>query len=522
MSKKGTINLETENLILRKLKVEDSKNIFKNWTSNENVSKYMTWSTHKTEEDTKNWLRDVEDNYKKNQGYEWGIVLKSNNELIGSIGVYFKEELDNRYELGYVLAEKYWRKGYTTESAKCVMKYLVEEEGIKSFVGRHAKLNGASGSVMQKVGFRYIKDGWYKKIDGTNIFEDSIYYYDVCDNIEKPKKEDAIQIAKLVVDSWRTTYKGLINQEYLDNLNIQNVTDRWKKEFEQNNIILVYKENKNILGVIKFGAEELEKDKGEIFVLYVKLEERRKGIGTKLLNQAKQELLKMGYKDMIVWCFDENKIGKSFYLKSGGEQKEDRNFEVNGVGTKESKLLFKLREQKEDRIILVKPTKEYEEQAIEYKKEHFDNGENKIHGCGLWDKIDSYDEWIDIVQKNSKKETVSKDWTVDSTFFGVRETDNKIVGMIDIRHELNSDFLRNYAGNIGYGVRPTERKKGYATKMLASALEYCKNEIELEKVMINCHKSNEASRKTIINAGGILEREYEKDGEIIQLYWVSI
>ena len=58
--------------------------------------------------------------------------------------------------------------------------------------------------------------------------------------------------------------------------------------------------------------------------------------------------------------------------------------------------------------------------------------------------------------------------------------------------------------------------------MLEKALDYCKNEIGLQKVMINCHKDNEPSRKTIINAGGVLEREYEQDGKIIQLYWVKI
>ena len=248
----------------------------------------------------------------------------------------------------------------------------------------------------------------------------------------------------------------------------------------------------------------------------------RKGIGTKLINQVKQDLLKQGYKDMIVWCLDGNVIGENFYLKSGGKKQEKRVYNVNGIEVKENKLLFKLREKKEDKIILVKPTKEYEKQAIEYKKEHFQNGENIIHGCALWDSIDSYDEWLKNVQKNSHKETVSKDWTVESTFFGVRELDNKIVGVIDIRHELNSDFLRNYAGNIGYGVRPSERKKGYATQMLAKGLEYCKNEIGLNKVMINCYKSNEPSRKTILKAGGKLEREFEADGEVVQVNWINL
>ena len=75
---------------------------------------------------------------------------------------------------------------------------------------------------------------------------------------------------------------------------------------------------------------------------------------------------------------------------------------------------------------------------------------------------------------------------------------------------------------LAIGVRPTERKKGYATQMLAKALEYCKSEIGLDKVMISCYKSNEGSRKTIINAGGVLEKEYKKEGEFVQVYWINL
>lgn len=179
--------------------------------------------------------------------------------------------------------------------------------------------------------------------------------------------------------------------------------------------------------------------------------------------------------------------------------------------------------EKYDKIKLTKPTKEYEKQAMEYKQEHFANGETTIHASSLWDKMESYDEWLELLKNNSKKETVQNNWTVSSEFFGIREKDNKIVGMISIRHELINDFLRNYAGHIGYGVRPTERRKGYVTQMLKQALTYCKEELKLKKVMISCNKENVGSRKTIINAGGILEREYQTDnGENIQIYWVEL
>ncbi|NMB54599.1 MAG: GNAT family N-acetyltransferase, partial [Leptolinea sp.] len=117
--------------------------------------------------------------------------------------------------------------------------------------------------------------------------------------------------------------------------------------------------------------------------------------------------------------------------------------------------------------------------------------------------------------------TVQEGWVVSSTFFGIRESDGRIVGMIDIRHTLN-DFLRNNGGHIGYGVRPSERFKGYATRMLELALEKCR-QLGLERVMLACEKENTASRKTIMKCGGGLEREFEhSDGKTVQVFWITI
>lgn len=175
-----------------------------------------------------------------------------------------------------------------------------------------------------------------------------------------------------------------------------------------------------------------------------------------------------------------------------------------------------------DEIILVKPTKEHEKEMIEYKEEHILNGESVIHACSLWDKMNNYNEWLDLLNEQSSFETIKDGWTAHTNFLGVRKSDNKIVGMIDIRHELVNDFLRNYAGHIGYGVRPTERKKGYATQMLDLALKFCKDNLKLEKIMISCYKDNIGSKKIIINAGGKLEREYlSEDGKNVQIYWID-
>lgn len=97
----------------------------------------------------------------------------------------------------------------------------------------------------------------------------------------------------------------------------------------------------------------------------------------------------------------------------------------------------------------------------------------------------------------------------------------KIVGMLNIRHYLN-DFLTIYGGHIGYGIRLSERGKGYVKNILKLALEYC-GSIDLIRVMLDCYKDNKASRKTIISCGGKLEREFvDVYGKNVQIYWIEI
>lgn len=174
-----------------------------------------------------------------------------------------------------------------------------------------------------------------------------------------------------------------------------------------------------------------------------------------------------------------------------------------------------------EKITLVSPTKAYESAVLEYKQEHTNNGEPLLHGSSKLDFVANYDSWLDHLKANSDEKTVQPGWVVSSTFLGVRESDGRIVGMIDIRHTLN-DFLRNYGGNIGYGVRPTERRKGYATQMLRLALDYCRG-LGLDRVMLACDKNNPASRLTIEKCGGVLDREFvHTDGMIIQVFWITL
>lgn len=170
---------------------------------------------------------------------------------------------------------------------------------------------------------------------------------------------------------------------------------------------------------------------------------------------------------------------------------------------------------------LVYPTKEYEKQAKEYIQEFYEY-KSEINGAGGLQRYDNYDEWLLKVEKDMDSPNITKDKVPANTYFFIRVSDNKILGMINIRHRLN-DFLLNEGGHIGYSIRPTERKKGYATSMLKLGLEKCR-ELKLEKVLVTCDKINISSAKVIHNNNGILENEIysETFSEVIQRYWINL
>jgi predicted acetyltransferase len=174
-----------------------------------------------------------------------------------------------------------------------------------------------------------------------------------------------------------------------------------------------------------------------------------------------------------------------------------------------------------DQLEFVVPAKKHEGAARDYIREHIEHGETDLHGGALLEKVHSYAEWLDRLRVNTDEKTVLPGWVVASTFFVVRKSDRKIIGMIDIRHSLN-EFLSKYGGHIGYGVRPSERNKGYATQMLRMALQYLK-QIGLTKVMLACYQENVASRRTIEKCNGVLEREFlHSDGKTVQVFWITI
>lgn len=172
---------------------------------------------------------------------------------------------------------------------------------------------------------------------------------------------------------------------------------------------------------------------------------------------------------------------------------------------------------------LVFPTFAYKEKAIEYINEFYVYS-SEINGSGSLDrylKEATYEEWLQKVIADMDIANVEPPYVPALTYFFVREEDGRILGMANLRLALN-DFLRTEGGHIGYSIRPTERRKGYGTRMLQEALKVY-DRLSIPEVLVTCDRENLASAGVIKNCGGELVDEFysETFQENIQKYAIS-
>lgn len=174
-----------------------------------------------------------------------------------------------------------------------------------------------------------------------------------------------------------------------------------------------------------------------------------------------------------------------------------------------------------EEFILVRPASEYASQIAEYRQEFLDSGDS-MDGCGPLRRYESPEEYIRICEEYEDAKRVPPSLVPATQFVFIRKSDNKLVGMLQVRHSFN-EYLEKYAGHIGYSVRPSERRKGYAKEMLKAALPFCR-EISLDKILIACIDGNIGSERTILASGGVYESTvYEPRNSIyLKRFWITL
>jgi predicted acetyltransferase len=168
-------------------------------------------------------------------------------------------------------------------------------------------------------------------------------------------------------------------------------------------------------------------------------------------------------------------------------------------------------------IELVKPSVEMEPMILDFASEFMENKEDTINGCCGLTRSNNYHEWLQYIEK--VENGLISDRIPSSTFVAIDNSSKLIIGIIDIRHYLNEEHF--YSGHIGYSVRPRMRSRSYGTKILKLGLKKAK-ELNLEKVLLTCKKSNFASQRVIEKNNGVLEKEILDDGETYLVYWILL
>ncbi len=172
----GTQRIETDRLILRRYVIEDADAMYKNWASDSEVTKFLTWQPHSSVEVSRgiieNWLKE----YSDEKYYQWAIVLKDNgNEPIGDISVVHMKEDISMVHIGYCLGRAWWRRGIMSEALKAVMDFMFDTVEVNRVESRHDPMNPNSGKVMQKCGMKY--EGTLRSADRNNQgICDACYY----------------------------------------------------------------------------------------------------------------------------------------------------------------------------------------------------------------------------------------------------------------------------------------------------------------------------------------------------------
>lgn len=174
-----------------------------------------------------------------------------------------------------------------------------------------------------------------------------------------------------------------------------------------------------------------------------------------------------------------------------------------------------------DNCILIKPDETMLAEIVSYREAFLSAGDS-MDGTGPLRRMEDPLEWLAFNQLAEHRETKPENWVPSEQFALLRVRDHKIVGMTQFRHEFN-DFLREFGGNIGYSVRPDERRKGYAKRMLTECLKVCRA-FGLDRVLITCLVGNEGSRKTILACGGVYDKTVycERDNVNLERYWITL
>lgn len=173
----GTVTLETERLLLRRITMDDVDAMYETWACDPLVAKGAGWPVHQNREETARIISQWMENYDEPHNYHWVVIEKQSGKPFGTISGMSVSEKNETCEVGYCFGRAWWNKGYATEALKAVLRFLLEDVGIFLVEAKHRRENPASGRVMEKAGMRLEAALKNRRYDAeTGVREDLLVY----------------------------------------------------------------------------------------------------------------------------------------------------------------------------------------------------------------------------------------------------------------------------------------------------------------------------------------------------------
>lgn len=173
----GTKVIETKRLILRPFSLEDAPAMYRNWASDKEVTKFLTWPTHSNIEVSSKVIQSWVSEYEKDDYYQWCMEWKETHEAIGSISVVHMNVVTEAVEVGYCIGQQFWNMGITSEALLAIVHFFFEEVKANRIEARHDINNPNSGKAMMKCGLEL--EGIHRKADNNNTGICDVAYYGI-------------------------------------------------------------------------------------------------------------------------------------------------------------------------------------------------------------------------------------------------------------------------------------------------------------------------------------------------------
>ena len=321
MKHKGTVRLETDRLILRPFTLEDALPMFRNWASDEEVTRFLTWPAHKDVEVSRRVIADWCKGYEAPDYYQWAIELKEGKEPVGSISAVKTDDRTESATIGYCIGRRWWRQGITSEALREVIRFFFEEVGMNCINACHDPRNPNSGRVMRSCGMT-LEGTWRAGgINNQGVCDETWYSilrseYGKASKppvaIRRERKEDQHAVEALTRRAFWNMYEPGCTEHYVAHIL------RGHEDFIPELDLVAETADGRIVGNVMYTKARLTDENGKEAVILtfgpisVHPDFQRKGISKLLLEYSFEEARRLGYQAVVIFGDPDNYVSRGF------------------------------------------------------------------------------------------------------------------------------------------------------------------------------------------------------------------